>query len=178
MKERSVSFSVITLLFHVAVIFPFFGGLINFFIGRYIDNAIVYAVIDLLFLYFGIVYVLHYFEKKVIVQNPVKVFKISFALYAIITFGIYLIYVKSSMSAPELIGWFFFYWLKVVLFHELTKKYFYALVPQYEKKIEEVPSNVDPARRNHGVLQTMWSTYPTKCTCMSSMWFRAIHTIN
>lgn len=136
MKERLVSFSVITLLFHVAVIFPFFGALVNFILAKYFDNAVVYAAVDLLFLYFGIAYVLHYFEKKVIVQDPIKVFKVSFALFALITLGIYIIHIKSSMSALELIGWFFFYWLKVVMFHELTKKYFYPLAPQYEAQQE------------------------------------------
>ena len=130
-KERSVVSVVMHHIGHTAIIFPFFGLLAGYFVGKFLgkslDSTTLMILKDLVsigFFFLGVKYSLSYINKKVIVINPESSSKSS-----IIVFGLLIIcmWVLSILDGFNIIGITYntlFFGIIFTIFFVLTKRYF------------------------------------------------------
>jgi hypothetical protein len=124
--QKSTQNIILTLLLHTVVIFPFFGMLITFFIKKYSTIDYFGDFIQLLFLYLALRYVLSYIDKKFEIEEPKKVFELSLKIYGAILIFFMLLNIGDK-SFSYIAYTFFYYWVKFVIFYQMTKKYFLYL---------------------------------------------------
>ncbi len=126
-KETSTFGTVFIIILHTVIIFPFFASIIVFFLKKYTENAILFDFIHLLFLYLSLRYILFYISKKMVIQNPKKVFNRSLQFFGVVLLISALYNIGKSFEFYHLLYVTFYYWIKFLIFHEMTKKYLFSL---------------------------------------------------
>lgn len=127
-KEKSTFNVVLIVILYSVVIFPFFASVIIFFLKKYTNNTLLFDLIHLVFLYLALRYILSYINKKIIIKEPKKVFKRGVQFFgALLMFAMFYNLGKNH-EFYHLIYIFFYYWIKFLIFHEVTKKYFFSLL--------------------------------------------------
>ncbi|WP_304543711.1 zinc ribbon domain-containing protein [Sulfurimonas microaerophilic] len=128
-KEKSNSSIVFTILLYTVIIFPFFSMLLSYITTRYFLNIpILSDAIALSMLFLSLKYSLSYIDKNLEVKDPKKVFDISWKIFGAINLILLSIAISNNFTFYHIIYIFFYYWLKFLIFYEMTRRYFYSLL--------------------------------------------------
>ncbi|WP_226962191.1 zinc ribbon domain-containing protein [Sulfurimonas marina] len=128
-NEKSNSNIVFTLLLYTVIIFPFFSMLLTYFISKYItENPIVIDTTTLFMLFLSLKYALSYIDKKIDIKEPKKVFELSWKIFGAINLILLFMSISKDFSLYHIIYIFFYYWIKFIIFYEMTRRYFSGLL--------------------------------------------------
>lgn len=138
--EKSTQSIVSIILLYSVIIFPFFGMLLTYFIKKYTASVLIIDLVNIFLLYLSLRYVLSYIEKKFTLQEPKKAFNYALTIFGVILVLSMMVNIGKNFEFYHLIYTFFYYWVKFIIFHEMTKKYFYKQLPE-ENMIEYTEIN-------------------------------------
>ncbi|MDX1808399.1 MAG: hypothetical protein R3331_02550 [Sulfurospirillaceae bacterium] len=135
MKKEKSTLGIVT--FHImttAVIFPFFGLMIGYFVWKYLGNTfnsgaltLLRDVINVGFFLLGMKYSLSYIDKNMIAQNPKSCSKRSILIFTILVIYVWSVHLLNSPNTIAIIYNTIFYGIIFLIFFVMTRQYFSKL---------------------------------------------------
>ena len=133
-KEKSVANVVTHHILHTTIIFPFFGLLVGYFVGKFLGESldittlmIIKNLLSIGFVLLGIKYSLSYIDKKFVVKNPASSSKVSIIIFGILVVCMWASTIFNGFNIIGIVYNTFFFGIVFAIFFVMTKKYFTSL---------------------------------------------------